>query len=70
MEDRTAELQHWQSRCDDMQVSLEYLRVERNQALEERDALRKQVEEQQILIKRLESMLQRIQIAMSEGVEL
>jgi len=69
-EDLRAELQHWQARTDEMQVAMERLR-------EERDIWKVTCETQTILlnkqedqIKQLRSMIERIQVAMSQGQEL
>lgn len=69
-ESQQAELQHWQARCDEMQVALDRVR-------DERDIWKTTCETQTILlnkneseIKQLRSMLDRVQIAMSQGVEL
>lgn len=69
-EDMKAELQHWQARTDEMQVALERVR-------DERDIWKTTCETQTILlnkqeseIKQLRSMIERIQVAMSQGQEL
>lgn len=69
-EDIKAELQHWQARTDEMQVAIERVR-------EERDIWKVTCETQTILlnkqedqIKQLRSMIERIQVAMSQGQEL
>lgn len=69
-EDTRAELQHWQARTDEMQVALERVR-------DERDIWKTTCETQTILlnkqeseIKQLRSMIERIQVAMSQGQEL
>lgn len=69
-EDMKAELQHWQARTDEMQVAIERIR-------EERDIWKTTCETQTILlnkqedeIKQLRSMIERIQVAMSQGQEL
>jgi chromosome segregation ATPase len=69
-DDMKAEMQHWQARCDEMQVALDRVR-------DERDIWKTTCETQTILlnkneseIKQLRSMLDRVQIAMSQGVEL
>jgi hypothetical protein len=69
-EDMKAELQHWQGRTDEMQVALDRMR-------DERDIWKTTCETQTILlnksedlIKQLRSMIDRIQVAMSQGQEL
>ena len=69
-ESQQAELQHWQARCDEMQVALDRVR-------EERDIWKVTCETQTILlnkqedqIKQLRSMIERVQVAMSQGQEL
>ena len=65
-----AELQHWQARTDEMQVALDRVR-------DERDIWKTTCETQTILlnkqeseIKQLRSMIERVQVAMSQGQEL
>ena len=67
---QAAEIQHWQARTDDMQVALDRMR-------DERDIWKVTCETQTILlnkqeneIKLLRSMIDRIQVAMSQGQEL
>jgi hypothetical protein len=69
-EDMKAELQHWQGRTDEMQVALDRVR-------DERDIWKTTCETQTILlnkqeseIKQLRSMIERVQVAMSQGQEL
>ena len=69
-ESQQAELQHWQARCDEMQVALDRVR-------DERDIWKTTCETQTILlnkqeseIKQLRSMIERVQVAMSQGQEL
>jgi hypothetical protein len=69
-EDIKAELQHWQARTDEMQVAIERLR-------EERDLWKHTAESQTFFlnkaeteVKQLRSMVERIQVAMSQGQEL
>jgi len=58
-----AEVQHWQARTDDMQVSLDRLR-------EERDNLRVAYELLRAEVVAAHSVISRIQVAMSQGQEL
>jgi len=62
-EDQRAELQHWQARTDDMQVALDRLREERDQL---RAELAKAVNDARVF----RQMVERLQIAMSQGAEL
>lgn len=69
-ESQQAELQHWQARCDEMQVALDRVR-------DERDIWRTTCETQTILLDKqdkelakLRSMVYRVQVAMSQGQEL
>ena len=62
-DDQRAELQHWQARTDDMQVALDVLR-------EERDQLRSQLAKAINDAKVFRQMVERLQIAMSQGAEL
>jgi len=58
-----AEVQHWQARTDDMQVSLDRLR-------EERDNLKVAYELLRAEVVAAHSVISRIQVAMSQGQEL
>lgn len=69
-ESQQAELQHWQARCDEMQVALDRVR-------DERDIWKTTCQTQTIGIQKLEdeikqlrSMIDRIRVAMSQGQEL
>ena len=62
-DDQRAELQHWQARTDDMQVALDVLREERDQL---RAELAKAVNDAKVFLQ----MVERLQIAMSQGAEL
>ena len=62
-DDQRAELQHWQARTDDMQVALDCLREERDQL---RAELAKAVNDAKVF----RQMVERLQIAMSQGAEL
>jgi predicted PP-loop superfamily ATPase len=69
-EDMRAELQHWQSRCDEMQVAIERVREDRDEA---RNKLILIEATNQMLtdeVKQLRSMIERVQVAMSQGQEL
>lgn len=69
-EDMKAELQHWQARTDEMQVAIERLREDRDSERNRAVALEAA---NQILtdeIKQLRSMIERVQVAMSQGQEL
>lgn len=69
-ESQQAELQHWQARCDEMQVALDRVR-------EERDIWKTTCETQTILfsqqeieLNNLRSVVERLKIALSQGQEL
>ena len=62
-DDQRAELQHWQARTDDMQVALDVLREERDQL---RAELAKAINDAKVF----RQMVERLQIAMSQGAEL
>jgi chromosome segregation ATPase len=69
-EDMKAELQHWQGRTDEMQVAIERLREDRDEARNK--LLLTEATNQMLLdeIKQLRSMIERVQVAMSQGQEL
>jgi len=69
-EDMRAELQHWQARTDEMQVAIERLREERDHERLKNAVLEATYFEQVDEIKQLRSMIERIQVAMSQGQEL
>lgn len=69
-DDMRAEMQHWQARCDEMQVAIERVREDRD-TLKNKVVLLDGLNDMYIQeIKQLKSMLERIKIAMSEGQEL
>jgi chromosome segregation ATPase len=69
-EDMKAELQHWQGRTDEMQVAIERVREDRDEARNK--ALLLETTNQMLMdeVKQLRSMIERIQVAMSQGQEL
>jgi hypothetical protein len=69
-EDMKAELQHWQARTDEMQVAIERLREDRDN--ERSRAVALEAANQILLdeVKQLRSMIERVQVAMSQGQEL
>ena len=69
-EDMRAELQHWQARTEEMQVALERVREDRDEARNK--ALLLDTTNQMLMdeVKQLRSMIERIQVAMSQGQEL
>jgi hypothetical protein len=69
-EDMKAELQHWQARTDEMQVAIERLREDRDEARNK--LLLTEATNQMLMdeIKQLRSMIERVQVAMSQGQEL
>jgi predicted PP-loop superfamily ATPase len=69
-EDMKAELQHWQARTDEMQVAIERVREDRDEARNK--ALLLETTNQMLIdeVKQLRSMIDRIQVAMSQGQEL
>ena len=69
-EDMRAELQHWQARTDEMQVAIERLREDRDEARNK--LLLTEATNQMLMdeVKQLRSMIERVQVAMSQGQEL
>jgi predicted PP-loop superfamily ATPase len=69
-EDMKAELQHWQARTDEMQVAIERIREDRDEARNK--AMLLETTNQMLMdeVKQLRSMIERIQVAMSQGQEL
>ncbi len=62
-EAQETELAFWQSRCDDMQVALDTVREHRDELQKENVILKEG-------LKMYSSMVDRMRIAMSQGVEL
>jgi hypothetical protein len=69
-EDMKAELQHWQGRTDEMQVALDRMRDERDIWKTTCETQTILLNKQEDLVKQLRSMIDRIQVAMSQGQEL
>lgn len=69
-ESQQAELQHWQARCDEMQVALDRVREERDEARSSAALLETTCKVLLDEVKQLRSMVERVQVAMSQGQEL
>lgn len=69
-ESTNAEIQYWQGLVDDMRVSSERVREERDELRTKVEMLHLQNAQMEEELKQLRSMLTRIQIAMSQGIEL
>ncbi len=69
-ESQQAELQHWQARCDEMQVALDRVREERDEARNKAALLESTNQLLMGEVKQLRSMIERVQVAMSQGQEL
>lgn len=69
-EDMKAELQHWQARTDEMQVAIERVREERDEARSSAALLETTCKVLLDEVKQLRSMVERVQVAMSQGQEL
>lgn len=69
-EDIRAELQHWQARTDEMQVAMERLREERDEFRNRTLLLESTNQMLMDEVKQLRSMIERVQVAMSQGQEL
>jgi peptidoglycan hydrolase CwlO-like protein len=76
-ESMQAEMQHWQARCDEMQVSIERLRESRDEAREETDRARTSCDLLMAEIARLEqiisdqgSRIDRLTLHLQQGIEL
>ena len=69
-EDMRAELQHWQARTDEMQVAIERVREERDEARNKAATLEASNQLLMGEVKQLRSMIERVQVAMSQGQEL
>ena len=69
-EDIRAELQHWQARTDEMQVAMERIREERDEFRNRTLLLESTNQMLMDEVKQLRSMIERVQVAMSQGQEL
>jgi hypothetical protein len=69
-ESQQAELQHWQARCDEMQVTIDRMRDEKDMWKTTASTQTLLIESQEAELKQLRSMVSRIQVAMSQGLEL
>lgn len=69
-ESQQAELQHWQARCDEMQVALDRVREERDEWRTTCETQATVLAQQEKELAKLSSMVYRIQVAMSQGQEL
>lgn len=65
-----AEIQHWQSRTDDMQVSLDRMREDRDELRVVNEKLSTDLATTLSEVAKLRSLVSRIQVAMSQGQEL
>lgn len=69
-ESQQAELQHWQARCDEMQVALDRVREDRDEWKTTCETQAITLAQQEKELAKLGSMVYRIQVAMSQGQEL
>jgi predicted nucleic acid-binding Zn-ribbon protein len=65
-----AEIQHWQGRTDDMQVSLDRMREDRDELRVVNEKLSTDLATTLSEVAKLRSLVSRIQVAMSQGQEL
>jgi hypothetical protein len=69
-ESQQAELQHWQARCDEMQVALDRVREERDIWKTTCETQTLLFSKQEIELNNLKSIVERLKIALSQGQEL
>jgi len=65
-----AEMQHWQARTDDMQVALDRMREDRDLLKVEKETLNEAYAKAVRELAMYKQMVDRMRIAMSQGVEL
>jgi len=65
-----AEIQHWQSRTDDLQVAMDRMREDRDFLRAEKDTLSKAYSKAVQELAMYKQMVDRMRIAMSQGAEL
>jgi archaellum component FlaC len=64
------ELEYWQTRVDDMQVIIDSLRTERDNALDAANSLHNELEQIKNYVKQSESIISRLRNHIAQGVEL
>jgi predicted nucleic acid-binding Zn-ribbon protein len=64
------ELEYWQTRVDDMQVIIDSLRTERDNALDAASSLHQELEQIKSYVKQSESIISRLRNHIAQGVEL
>ena len=64
------ELEYWQTRVDDMQVIIDSLRTERDNALDAANSLHQELEQIKSYVKQSESIISRLRNHIAQGVEL
>ena len=64
------ELEYWQTRVDDMQVIIDSLRTERDNALDTANSLHQELEQIKNYVKQSESIISRLRNHIAQGVEL
>ena len=64
------ELEYWQTRVDDMQVIIDSLRTERDNALDVANSLHQELEQIKSYVKQSESIISRLRNHIAQGVEL
>jgi uncharacterized phage infection (PIP) family protein YhgE len=64
------ELEYWQTRVDDMQVIIDSLRTERDNALDVANSLHQELEQIKGYVKQSESITSRLRNHIAQGVEL
>ena len=64
------ELEYWQTRVDDMQVIIDSLRTERDNALDAANSLHQELEQIKGYVKQSESIISRLRNHIAQGVEL
>jgi predicted nucleic acid-binding Zn-ribbon protein len=64
------ELEYWQTRVDDMQVIIDSLRTERDNALDVANSLHQELEQIKGYVKQSESIISRLRNHIAQGVEL
>jgi predicted nucleic acid-binding Zn-ribbon protein len=64
------ELEYWQTRVDDMQVIIDSLRTERDNALDAANSLHHELEQIKNYVKQSESIISRLRNHIAQGVEL
>ena len=70
IQNKEYELEYWQARVDEMRVVLETVKAEREQLHDVATSLHEELEATKVLLKQSESIISRLRLHISQGIEL